>query len=103
MHVASSFEFVMATAMFQNSRERLRRVAPGKLVWGRTKNWIGEAAQLGSQCIIFDQSCGAEVSHGRLRNRSARRTSPRLSDLAGSYRRLSDHSARNDVVLVPES
>jgi hypothetical protein len=49
----------MAAAMFQNSRERLRGMASGKLVWGRTKNWIGEAAQLGSQCTICDQICDA--------------------------------------------
>jgi hypothetical protein len=47
MHVASSFEFAMAPAMFQNPTERLRGTAPAMLVWGRTKNWIGEACQLG--------------------------------------------------------
>jgi hypothetical protein len=47
MHVASSFEFAMAPAMFQNPTERLRGMAPAMLVWGRTKNWIAEACELG--------------------------------------------------------
>jgi len=48
MHVASSFEFVMAPAMFQNARERLRGTARRKLVRGRTINWIGAALELSS-------------------------------------------------------
>jgi hypothetical protein len=47
MHVASSFEFAMAAAMSENPTERLRGMAPAMLVWGRTKNWIGGACELG--------------------------------------------------------
>jgi hypothetical protein len=59
MHVASSFEFAMAAAMSENPRERLRGMAPAMLVWGRTKNWIGEARELGRACTTCDQVCRA--------------------------------------------
>jgi len=62
MHVASSSEFFMAPAMFQNSRERLRGTTPGKLVRGRTKNWIGEARQLGRACSKCDRALNIRAS-----------------------------------------
>jgi len=62
MHVARSSEFFMAPAMFQNSRERLRGTTPGKLVRGRTKNWIGEARQLGRACPKCDRASNIRAS-----------------------------------------
>jgi hypothetical protein len=38
----------MAPAMFQSSKENLGGTLEKKLVWGRTKNWIGRACDLGS-------------------------------------------------------
>jgi hypothetical protein len=38
----------MARAMFQSSKENLGGTLKKKLVWGRTKNWIGRACDLGS-------------------------------------------------------
>jgi hypothetical protein len=38
----------MAPAMFQSSEENLGGTLEKKLVWGRTKNWIGRACDLGS-------------------------------------------------------
>jgi hypothetical protein len=63
----------MAAAMFQNPTERLRGTALGMLVWGRTINWIGEACELGRPA--------QHVIRFEVRG----------------------YSARNDVVLVPES
>jgi hypothetical protein len=65
MHVVSSFEFVMAPAMFQNPKESLGASAAGKLVRGRTKYWIGCACDLGSACTNSDRAISQLLDSGR--------------------------------------
>ncbi|MGY3615161.1 hypothetical protein ACVJGD_001357 [Bradyrhizobium sp. USDA 10063] len=66
LHVASSSEIVMATAMFQSSKGKLRGTAPQKLVCRRTKNWMERARGLGkgcSNCIRATVRCLARAIH----------------------------------------